>query len=218
VAYKLDLSPEPQESRHKFLFFFDRPLEFANLIFRECFPHHIPQPFHIEIDRYPQFTQTFPQPRTTQDAIPFGKGDRYRPRRSSLTTELLLRSVTKNGLESSFSRDSLVFLKTSFTDCHLATQGCFPHNGWYPPHIGARDFPTAENNEVIYMNTSISILAEIPESLHQSLQQYLDDHPTWDQDRVFTAALAFFLLERGFPQDPNLDRPTVRPKVYSSLN
>jgi hypothetical protein len=68
------------------------------------------------------------------------------------------------------------------------------------------------------MNTSISILAEIPESLHQSLQQYLDDHPTWDQDRVFTAALAFFLLENDSPQDPDLDRPAIRAKVYQSQN
>jgi hypothetical protein len=68
------------------------------------------------------------------------------------------------------------------------------------------------------MNTSISILTEIPESLHQSLRQYLDDHPTWDQDRVFTAALAFFLLEHGFPPDLDLARPSVRPKAYPSLN
>jgi hypothetical protein len=31
------------------------------------------------------------------------------------------------------------------------------------------------------MNTSVSILAEIPEILHQSLQQYLETHPGWDQ-------------------------------------
>ena len=47
------------------------------------------------------------------------------------------------------------------------------------------------------MNSSISILAEIPESLHDSLQNYLDTHPTWDQDRVFAAALSLFLLQNG---------------------
>ncbi len=64
------------------------------------------------------------------------------------------------------------------------------------------------------MNTSVSILTEIPETLHQSLQRYLDDHPTWDQDRVFTAALSFFLLNSEFPEDPDLDRHTVCAKVY----
>lgn len=45
------------------------------------------------------------------------------------------------------------------------------------------------------MDTSISILTEIPEILHQSLIHYLDTHPTWDQDRVFTVALSLFLLQ-----------------------
>lgn len=44
------------------------------------------------------------------------------------------------------------------------------------------------------MTTQISILTEIPEDLHQSLRNYLDQHPTWDQDQVMTAALSFFLL------------------------
>lgn len=44
------------------------------------------------------------------------------------------------------------------------------------------------------MNTSVSILTEIPEILHESLQGYLDSHPDWDQDRVFSAALSLFLL------------------------
>lgn len=45
------------------------------------------------------------------------------------------------------------------------------------------------------MNTTISILAEIPEELHESLQNYLETHPSWDQDRVFAAALSLFLLQ-----------------------
>ncbi len=47
------------------------------------------------------------------------------------------------------------------------------------------------------MNTSVSILAEIPEELHESLKNYLETHPTWDQDRVFAAALSLFLLQNG---------------------
>ncbi|MBE9118031.1 DUF2811 domain-containing protein [Lusitaniella coriacea LEGE 07157] len=47
------------------------------------------------------------------------------------------------------------------------------------------------------MNTNISILAEIPEELHQSLKNYLDTHPTWDQDRVFSAALALFFQQNA---------------------
>lgn len=40
----------------------------------------------------------------------------------------------------------------------------------------------------------VSILAEIPESLHEAFQVYLDTHPNWDQNRAFTAALSCFLL------------------------
>ncbi|MDY7023938.1 MAG: DUF2811 domain-containing protein [Cyanobacteriota bacterium] len=50
------------------------------------------------------------------------------------------------------------------------------------------------------MNTSVSILAEIPEVLHESLQGYLDSHTDWDQDRVFSAALSLFLLQNGNDQ------------------
>jgi len=46
------------------------------------------------------------------------------------------------------------------------------------------------------MNT-VSILAEVPESLHESLSHYLESHPDWDQDRVFSAALSLFLLQNG---------------------
>lgn len=47
------------------------------------------------------------------------------------------------------------------------------------------------------MQSSVSILAEIPEELHDTLKRYLSSHPDWDQDRVFTAALSLFLLQNG---------------------
>ena len=55
------------------------------------------------------------------------------------------------------------------------------------------------------MNITISILAEIPEELHESLKQYLETHPSWDQDRTFSAALSLFLLQNG-----ESDRSTSR--------
>jgi len=47
------------------------------------------------------------------------------------------------------------------------------------------------------MTPTISILTEIPEELHTSLKSYLESHPSWDQDRVFAAALSQFLLQNG---------------------
>ncbi len=64
--------------------------------------------------------------------------------------------------------------------------------------------PTFPNPYVpeIVMNTSVSILAEIPEDLHESLKSYLDTHPDWDQDRIFAAALSLFLLQNGDSSTP----------------
>lgn len=47
------------------------------------------------------------------------------------------------------------------------------------------------------MNTTVSIFTEIPETLHESLKNYLESHPDWDQNRVLTAALSLFLLQNG---------------------
>ncbi|MDX2096169.1 MAG: DUF2811 domain-containing protein [Leptolyngbyaceae cyanobacterium bins.59] len=55
------------------------------------------------------------------------------------------------------------------------------------------------------MQQNISILTEIPEALHESLKQYLESHPDWDQDRVLSAALSLFLLQTG-----GSDRRTAR--------
>ncbi len=52
------------------------------------------------------------------------------------------------------------------------------------------------------MDASVSILAEIPEELHESLRSYLENHPSWDQDRVFAAALSLFLLQNGNSKTP----------------
>lgn len=47
------------------------------------------------------------------------------------------------------------------------------------------------------MNTTVSIFTEIPEVLHDSLKNYLEKHPDWDETRVLTAALSLFLLQNG---------------------
>lgn len=46
----------------------------------------------------------------------------------------------------------------------------------------------------------ISLVTEIPVPLHQSLQNYLNTHPDYDQDKVFTEALFLFLKEPNKPQ------------------
>lgn len=47
------------------------------------------------------------------------------------------------------------------------------------------------------IDTTVSLLTEIPEGLHEAITHYLESHPTWDQDRLFAAALSLFLLQTG---------------------
>ncbi len=67
------------------------------------------------------------------------------------------------------------------------------------------------------MAMSVSILAEIPEELHQTLQNYLETHPDWDQDRVFTAALSLFLLQNGSVEAVGVSR-SYRSAAKAYLN
>lgn len=74
---------------------------------------------------------------------------------------------------------------------------------------------TIPNLKEVCMNATISILAEIPEALHESLKNYLDGHPDWDQDRVFSAALSLFLLQNGDSNTPEASQNYRRAaKVY----
>lgn len=43
----------------------------------------------------------------------------------------------------------------------------------------------------------VTLLVPIPEELHTEVQEYLDTHPGWDQERLFTAALSLFLMQNG---------------------
>ena len=41
------------------------------------------------------------------------------------------------------------------------------------------------------------VKAAIPEELQAALEDYLAQHPDWDEERVVTAAIALFLLQNG---------------------
>ena len=45
------------------------------------------------------------------------------------------------------------------------------------------------------MNSTVPLFTEIPETLQESMNNYLESHPDWDQNRVLTAALSLFLLQ-----------------------
>ena len=43
----------------------------------------------------------------------------------------------------------------------------------------------------------VSLEAEIPEVLYRGMKDFVGDHPTWDQYRVMSSALAHFLFQNG---------------------
>ncbi len=51
----------------------------------------------------------------------------------------------------------------------------------------------------------ISFKCELQEQLQQAMSKFVEDHPNWDQYRILQAAIAGFLMQKGF-QNRNLTR------------
>ncbi len=47
------------------------------------------------------------------------------------------------------------------------------------------------------MNSTQNIFTTLPQTLHQSLNSYLEKHPNWDERRLITAAISLFLLQNA---------------------
>ena len=58
---------------------------------------------------------------------------------------------------------------------------------------------TCGSQRAIWMDSvgTVSMRAEVPEALLQSMQGFIEAHPNWDQYRLFQAALAGFLVQNG---------------------
>ena len=44
----------------------------------------------------------------------------------------------------------------------------------------------------------ISFKCELLENLQKALQKFVEEHPNWDQYRILQAAIAGFLMQKGF--------------------
>ena len=61
------------------------------------------------------------------------------------------------------------------------------------------------------MPVSVSLMVEIPEDLYVSIQDYLETHEMWSQERMMQAALSLFLLQNG------VNKPHVNSLYLDSL-
>ena len=44
----------------------------------------------------------------------------------------------------------------------------------------------------------ISFKCELQENLQEAMKRFVEEHPNWDQYRILQAAIAGFLMEKGF--------------------
>ena len=51
----------------------------------------------------------------------------------------------------------------------------------------------------------ISFKCDLQENLQQAMSKFVEDHPNWDQYRILQAAIAGFLMQKGF-QNRDLTR------------
>ncbi|ESA37925.1 hypothetical protein N836_34600 [Leptolyngbya sp. Heron Island J] len=59
---------------------------------------------------------------------------------------------------------------------------------------------TATATTVAVTTATVSLMVEVPETLHLSMQDYLNTHELWSQERVMQAALSLFLMQNGVNQ------------------
>lgn len=54
-----------------------------------------------------------------------------------------------------------------------------------------------EGDRGVEMAGMVSLRAEVPETLLEAMRVFIQQHPNWDQYRLFQAALAGFLVQHG---------------------
>ena len=56
-----------------------------------------------------------------------------------------------------------------------------------------------ENSKVLnHKDEVISFKCELQENLQKALKEFVEENPNWDQYRILQAAIAGFLMQKGF--------------------
>ena len=55
-----------------------------------------------------------------------------------------------------------------------------------------------EQNFMENKDEIISFKCDLHENLQEAMQKFIDQHPNWDQYRIIQAAIAGFLMQKGF--------------------
>ena len=69
-----------------------------------------------------------------------------------------------------------------------------------------QEFKNEENSIVLNQKDEvISFKCELQKNLQNAMQDFVEEHPNWDQYRIIQAAIAGFLMQKGF-QNRDLTR------------
>ena len=56
-----------------------------------------------------------------------------------------------------------------------------------------------KNSKVLHdTDEVISFKCELQENLQKAMKEFVEEHPNWDQYRILQAAIAGFLMQKGF--------------------
>ena len=91
--------------------------------------------------------------------------------------------------------DSVILEKT--TSCRFKFQYSF---------FNMQELNYDENPKVLnHKDEVISFKCELQENLQKAMKEFVEEHPNWDQYRILQAAIAGFLMQKGF-QNRDLTR------------
>ena len=64
-----------------------------------------------------------------------------------------------------------------------------------------------DSNPIVFNKNGevISFKCELQENLQKAMKKFVEEHPNWDQYRILQAAIAGFLMQKGF-QNRDLTR------------
>ena len=63
----------------------------------------------------------------------------------------------------------------------------------------------------------ISLKCELQENLQNAMKEFVEEHPNWDQYRIIQAAIAGFLMQKGF-QNRDLTRLYIGNMLSMNFN
>jgi len=94
-----------------------------------------------------------------------------------------------------FVDDLVIMEKTTFTS--IKFQQFF---------LNMQELNYDENSKVLnHKDEVISFKCELQENLQNAMKEFVEEHPNWDQYRILQAAIAGFLMQKGF-QNRDLTR------------